>query len=115
MTAKIPYTIGNTDFIIEVEYRITHRGYHRTYDEPAEGPEWETVSVTLLRDWTKSELEEAVERRTKTYEIPVWFQELLDENGWLEEQVSEYIYANEDCDDGPDPDDYRDRHGSGDD
>lgn len=115
MTAKIPCTIGNTDFIIEVEYRIKSRGSPATYTDPADPIEWETVSVTLLRDWTKSELEEAVERRTKTYEMPVWFQELLDEDGWLDEQVGEYIYANEDYDDEPDPDDDRDRHGSSDD
>lgn len=115
MTAKIPYTIGETDFIIEVEYRITSWGAAASYTEPADPIEWEPVSITLLRDWTKSELEEAVERRTKTYEIPVWFQELLDEDGWLDEQVSEYISTHEEYDDGPDPDDYRDRHGSGDD
>jgi hypothetical protein len=112
MSALIPYTIGEVDFILDVEYRITHRGYAATYDDPGCGPEWEIVSVTLLRDWTKSELEEAVERRTKQYGIPIWMQELLDEDGWLDEKVGEYI-GNHDDDDDP-PDDC-DRHGSGDD
>jgi hypothetical protein len=117
MSALIPFTIGETetDFILEVEYRITHRGYPATYDDPGEGPEWEIVSVTLLRDWTKSELEEAVERRNKQYGIPIWMQELLDEDGWLNEKVGGWIANHdEDNDDPPEPD-YRDRHGSCDD
>lgn len=103
-TAHIPVEILGESFIIEVEYKITYRGCAQTFDSPAEGPEWEIDSFKLYRDWKVDDLTIAVERRNTALETPQWMVDLFNEDAWLDEQVGEYIYANED--DEPDEREY---------
>jgi len=94
-TAYIPFTIGEQDFTIEVEYRITHRWVPRSYDDPLEPPEWDSDPPKLFRDWKVDDLTEAANRRNTPLENPQWLQELFDEDGWLDSQVFEHVMEDE--------------------
>ena len=94
-TAHIPFTIGEADFTIEVEYRITNRGFSGSYDEPPEPPEWEHDPPKLYRDWRVDDLTEAANRRNTPLEIPQWLFDLINEGDWLEEQIAGFVMEDE--------------------
>jgi hypothetical protein len=95
----------DTDWVVEIDYRVTSYGCEaQTYGPPescypSEGPEWEVRSITLRRD-------EGANVVTPEWEATGKMFELLCER--FDQEIADMIYE-DGWDYGPDPDDYRER------
>ena len=94
-TCFISVAICESDFVIEVDYNVTHRGFPPSWDEPGDPVEWEIREVNLYREWRKNtaDILQAMERRSNALEIPIWLRAIWDEDGWLEGQVNEHVQS----------------------